>query len=113
MPSWLVVKAEALHLADRTSEALTALAEAELLVERSEERAWSAELYRLRGVFLAAIGADEARIEASFWAAIRTAKQQKSTSLATRAEASYEAYCRRERNETVSSGGKARLHRVP
>jgi len=53
---------------------------------------WCAELHRLRGVFLAAIGADEAQIEASFCAAIRTAKGQKSVSLAKRAEASYSEY---------------------
>ena len=57
------------------------------MVERSEERWWSAELHRLRGVFLAAIGGDETQIEASFSAAINTAKEQKSVSLAKRAEA--------------------------
>ena len=56
---FLALKAEALHLADRTSEALEAIREAEALVERSEERSWSAELHRLRGVFLTTIGADE------------------------------------------------------
>src|SRR5438132_877111 len=55
-------------------------------------------LYRLRGVFLAAMGADETQIEASFCAAISTAKKQKSISLAARAEASYAAYrCRRKK----------------
>ena len=38
MPYFLALKAEALHLADRTSEALEAIKEAEALVERSEER---------------------------------------------------------------------------
>jgi hypothetical protein len=38
-------------------------------------------MHRLRGVFLAAIGAEEAQIEASFCAAIRVAKEQKSISL--------------------------------
>ena len=52
-------KAEALHLAHRTCEALEAIEEAEGLVERSEERWCCAELHRLRAVFLAAIGADE------------------------------------------------------
>jgi adenylate cyclase len=89
---WLALKAEALHLAERTSEALDAIKEAEALVESSGERWWCAELQRLSGVFLAAIGADETQIEASFRAAIRTAKRQKSTSLAARAEASYAAY---------------------
>ena len=61
-------------------------------VERSEERWWCAELHRLRGVFLATIDADETQIEASFCAAISTAKQQKSTSLAMRAEAFHAEY---------------------
>jgi hypothetical protein len=83
-----------LHLADRTSEALEAIREAEALAERFEGRWWSAELHRLRGVFLAAMGAGETEIEASFCEAIRTAKQQKSVSLATRAEATYAEYRR-------------------
>jgi Protein kinase domain/NACHT domain len=92
VPYWLGLKAEALHLADRTSEALEAIVEAEALADRSEGRWWSAELHRLRGVFLAAIGIDEAQIEASFCVAISTAKAQKSTSLAKRAEATYAEY---------------------
>jgi hypothetical protein len=83
--SLLALKAEALHLADRTPEALEAIKEVEVLVERIEGRWWCAELHRLRGVFLATLGADEAQIETSFCAAINTAKntakQQKSISL--------------------------------
>jgi hypothetical protein len=37
------------------------------------------ELHRLRGVFLAAIGADDTKIEASFFEALRIAREQKST----------------------------------
>jgi predicted ATPase len=81
MPYFLALKAEALHLADRTSEALEAISEAEATVERSEERWWCAELHRLRGVLLTAIGADEFQVEASFCEAISTAKEQKSVSL--------------------------------
>ena len=92
MPYYLALKAEALYLADRTSEALEAISEAEAVVERSEDRHWCAELHRLRGVFLAALGADEPQIEASFREAISTAKEQKSISLATRAEATYAEY---------------------
>jgi predicted ATPase len=102
VPYWLVLKAEALHLADRTSEALEALRTAERLAERSGERLWSAELYRLRGVLLAAMGVDETQIEASFCQAIRTAKQQKSTSLATRAKATRAEY---RRQKARASGG--------
>jgi predicted ATPase len=92
VPSHLVVKAETLHLAGRTSEALETLKEAEALAQRTEERECFAELQRLRGVFLVAIGADETQIEASFSEAIRIAKDQKSVSLEKRAEASYEEY---------------------
>jgi predicted ATPase/predicted nucleic acid-binding Zn ribbon protein len=88
----LTLKAEALYIANRTSEALETLREAEALAETRGERWWSAELHRLRGVFLTAIGADETQIEASFCAAISTAKQQKSISLAKCAEASYAKY---------------------
>ncbi len=103
VPYFLALKAEALHLADRTSEALEAIEEAEALVERSEERWWCAELRRLRGVFLATLGADVAQIETSFCAAIRTAKEQKSVSLVAKAEASYAEY---RRQKARAAGGR-------
>ena len=93
MPFFLALKAQALHLAIRTSEALEAIREAEAVVERSEARVWCAELHRLRAILLAAMGADETQINASFCAAIRAAKEQKSTSLARRAGAAYAEYC--------------------
>jgi adenylate cyclase len=102
MPYYLALKAEALHVADRTAEALEAIREAEALVERSEERWWSAELHRLRGVFLATAGAEETQIEASFCEAIRIAKEQKSVSLEKRAEATYAEY---RRQKASGSGG--------
>ena len=46
------------------------------MAERSEERFWCAELHLLRGVFLAAMGADETQIEASFYEASIIAKEQ-------------------------------------
>jgi len=55
--------ARALHLAGRASEALELIEEAKAVVERSEARMWCAELHRLRGVFLAAIGANKPQIE--------------------------------------------------
>ena len=45
----LALKAEALHLANRSAKALKAIGEAQALAEQSEERWWSAELHRLRG----------------------------------------------------------------
>ena len=59
VPYYLALKAEALYLTHRTSEALEAISEAEMLVERSEDRHWCSELHRLRAVFLTAIGGEE------------------------------------------------------
>ena len=92
LPYFLALKAEALHVGNRTSESLDAISEAQSLAERSEELWWYPELHRLRGVFLVAMDGDEAQIEASFSAAIRTAKEQKSVSLGKRAEATYAEY---------------------
>ena len=91
-------------LSPRTS----GIKEAEGLVESSGERWWCAELHRLRGVFLTALGADETQIEPAFCAAIRTAKQQKSLSLAKRAEASYAQY-----RSQKASGSGGRGFRLP
>jgi hypothetical protein len=55
-------------------------------------------------VFLAAIGAEETQIEASFCEAIRTAREQKSISLAARAEATYAEY-RRQKASTLGGHG--------
>jgi predicted ATPase len=108
VPYYLGLKAEALYLASRTSEALEAISEAEALIERFEDRSWRAELHRLRGVFLAAMGAGEAQIESSFCEAIRIAKEQKSVSLEKRAESTYAEY-RRQR----ASGAVGRGFRLP
>jgi hypothetical protein len=89
VPFGLALKAEALHLADRTPDAINAIPEADALAQRFEQRFWCAELHRLRAAFLTKLRADHAEIEEAFCAAISTAKQQKSTSLATRAEATY------------------------
>ena len=97
----LAPKAEALYRANRTSEALDTIKQAEMLVERTEAR-WSAEFHRLRAIFLTAMDADEAEIERAFQEALNTAKQQKSTSLRKRAETSYSEY---RRHKASTSGG--------
>jgi len=107
LPYHLAQKAEALHLADRTSEALEAINEAEVLAERFEQRYCCAKLHRLRGVFLATLGAEETQIEASFCEAIRIAKQQKSISLEKRAEGTYAEY--RRQKASASQGRRFRL----
>jgi len=105
VPYFLALKAEALHLANRTGEALEAIREAEVLVQRFEERWFYAELHRLRGVFLSALGADETRIEAPFCEAIRIAKEQKSVTLQKRAEATYAEY----RRQKASASGERKF----
>jgi hypothetical protein len=107
LPFWLAVKAEALHLADRTEEALETIKEAETLAEGLEHRNMFSQLHRLRAVFLAALGAEETQIEASFSAAIRIAKEQKSVSLQKRAEATYAEFFRQK--ESPSGGRGVRL----
>ena len=104
----LALRAEALHLADRTAEALGAITEAEAIAQRTGERDWSSDLPRLRGVFLAALGAEESQIEASFCEAIRIAKEQKSVSLQKRAEETYAEYRRQK-----ASGSKGHGIRLP
>jgi predicted ATPase len=104
LPDHLALKAESLYLLGRTCEALETISEAEAFVERYEERSWLAELQRLRGVFLAAIGADDTKVEASFSAAVRIANGQKSISLLKRAEATFAEY-RRRRSEWVGEQG--------
>ena len=54
------------------------------------------------------MGAEETEIEASFGAAIRIAKEQKSVSLEKRAEATYAEYRRQK-----ASGSGARGFRLP
>jgi len=108
LPCFLALKAEALFAANRSSEALEAIREAEKVVERFEVWSWSAELHRFRAVFLTAVDAEETQIETSFAEAIRIAKKQKSVSLATRAEASYAEYHRQK-----TSGSEGRGFRLP
>jgi adenylate cyclase len=102
-PEHLARKAEALYLADRTSEALEAINEAEAIAQRFESHCYYAEVHRLRGVFLATLGTEDPQIETSFSEAIRIAKEQKSVSLEKRAEATYAEY---RRQKASGSGGR-------
>jgi hypothetical protein len=104
---WVALKAEALYLADRPSEALETIREAEALAERFEVGWWYAELRRLRGVFLAALGTDETQIEDSFREAVRIAKEQKAISVEKLPETSYARY--RRQKATAPRGDAIRL----
>jgi predicted ATPase len=53
-PLWLAFLAEAYGKAEQAAEGLTALAEAQALVHKTEERFWEAELHRLTGELLLA-----------------------------------------------------------
>jgi Protein kinase domain/NACHT domain len=103
VPYYLALNAKALYLANRTADAFEAIRDAEAMAERFEERWWCAELHRLHGVFLAAMGVDEGSIEAAFSAAIRIAREQKSVSLEKRAQATYAEY---RRQKASGSGGR-------
>jgi hypothetical protein len=106
---WLTLKAEALHVANRPSEALEAIHEAEALVKKSAQHNMDVELYRLRGVFLAAMGADATEVEASFCEAIRIARSRSRFPWHNRAEATYAEY-RREKERAVRwQGSRVRL----
>ena len=74
---------------------------------KSRHGVYFVDLHRLRGVFLAALGADETQIEASFQEAIRIATEQKSVSLQKRAEATYAEFFRQK--ESPSGGRGVRL----
>jgi tetratricopeptide (TPR) repeat protein len=108
VPYYLALKAEALHLANRTPEALAAIKEAEALVEKYEQYSMRSWLHRLRGMVLAAIGGEEAQIEASFQEAIRIAREQKLISAEKCAEATYAEYRRQK-----ASGLGGRGFRLP
>ena len=104
LPYFLTLKAEALHLANRTVEALEAIKDADALIEKYEDRNMRSRLYRLKGVFLAAIGGEESQIEASFSEAIRIGREQKSILLEKGAEATYAEY-RRQRASALGGHG--------
>ena len=67
LPYHLTLKAEALHLADRTSEALEAIkVKAKVVAESIGLRYSISTIHRLRGVFLVNLGGEETEIEATF-----------------------------------------------
>jgi predicted ATPase len=104
VPYFLGLKAQSLHLANRTPEALEAIKEADAVVEKHEEYVMRFALHRLRAVLLAAMGGEESQIEASFSEAIRIAREQTSVLNKKLAEATYAEY---RRQKAGGSGGRA------
>ena len=81
-----VIEAEAFLLADRTSEALEAINDAQALAERFEHRIVLAGTAPAPRCVSRGFGCRRDQIEASFCKAIKIAKEQKSVSLEKRAE---------------------------
>jgi class 3 adenylate cyclase/predicted ATPase len=83
-PTYLATLAAAYGKAGRTDSALALMAEALAIVERTGERHWEAEIYRLKGeLLLESKGSSEA--ETSFRRAIEIARSQSAKSLELRA----------------------------
>jgi predicted ATPase len=87
-PHYLSMLAEAEVLAGHAERGLSALAEAEVLIKRTGERRWEAEVYRLTGELLDVSGASGAEVEACFQRALETAAGQQARSLQLRAATS-------------------------
>ena len=88
-PWWLALLAKARIKSDEPDAALAAFHEALNIIEETNERAWEAELYRLKGVaLLAKDSGDSKAIEGCFTKAIAVAQAQKAKSLELRAATS-------------------------
>jgi predicted ATPase len=75
LPQWLTVLAEAYGRARRPLEGLKHLTEAIRIIERTEDREYEAELYRVRGELLLDTR-DQSAAEGSFATALAVARQQ-------------------------------------
>src|SRR5262245_51532312 len=85
-PRDLALLAEAYGEAGQTEEGLTVLVEALAVVDKTGERYWEAELYRLKGKLLLALSAEKHTEAAScFHQALEIARQQQANSLELRA----------------------------
>ena len=87
VPFALILLTTAYLKLGRTDEALQCLAEAAQIIETSDERFYEAELQRLRGEVLNAIG-DGAAAEQNYHQALATAKRQSAKTLELRAATS-------------------------
>jgi len=88
LPKSLAVLAAAYGKVGRAEEGLGALSDALALVNKSDERCWEAELYRLKGELLLDAGKSEAEAEACFRRAIQVARDQSARSWELRASTS-------------------------
>jgi predicted ATPase len=86
-PTTLCAVAEAQARVGSPADGLATVAEALAMFERSDERNWEAEIWRVRGELLLKLG-DEAGAEASFLKAIEVARRQQAKSWELRASVS-------------------------
>ena len=86
-PYHLGIASEVLGCAGDYDSAATALVEAEMAINASNERWWEAEIHRLKGVLLLSRG-NTAQSEICFERSIRIARQQQANSLELRAATS-------------------------
>jgi predicted ATPase len=85
-PYFLALLAEEYGKADQKEEALSVLAEALALVQRSGDRYWEAELHRLKGeMLLIQAIPDKAQAETCFQQVLAMARRQQAKSLELRA----------------------------
>jgi predicted ATPase len=80
--------AEAYGEVGQTEEGLTVLAEALAMVDKTRERYWEAELYRLKGALLLRRGSPAEEVEACFRQALTVTQHQQAKSLELRAAVS-------------------------
>jgi adenylate cyclase len=86
VPFFLSLVADLYRRAGQVDEALTVVAEALAIIERTGERWWEAELYRLNGVLF--MQKDDIRAETSLHRALDVARRQHAKSLELRATTS-------------------------
>jgi predicted ATPase len=84
-PYYLAMLAEAYGKAGQIQEGLVVLDESLACVEKTGERFYEAEIYRLKGELMLAQGADEAEVEDQYRRAIEVARGKQAKSLELRA----------------------------
>jgi class 3 adenylate cyclase len=95
VPVYVLSIAELLMAHGRFEEAFPIFTECETLCGELQQRYVAPELHRLRGVALAAMGAGEATVEASFALALQTARDQGARLFALRAATSQASFWQR------------------
>jgi hypothetical protein len=112
LPRWLALLAEAYGSLGQVATGLTALAEAQALVDRTQAHFFAAEIVRLKGEFLLRDGstAQEDEAEACFRRALDIARRQQAKSLELRAAMSVSRLWQQQGKGTATRGLPAQAH---